>query len=411
MSSKIIYNDGEGIDFSDFNLQQDLDRRRLFDSVLWHLADSNGAPSYNAGTAGATVTDWDPGTTYGSLIRPLRQAGMIVAATSTNVLVQGGLFIQISTSPLDPDQNVALIASADTVTSLSGIVAAAGGLFRRDLIQCRLLFNDVPQVSRDFKDAVTAALSSQLQTKRSNVTVEFSMKSGTESNLAFASNSSNLTTADAGWQVIGAILVDDTGVSSQQRHIWDYRLPWGYWKAYTTFDHLIPELVTAWVVNQNSNGHHRLSNVVSQKVLAFCPTLWSPTPSGHVQDSDSYNSMRIDRIDLLADWGSAVGAGAITLSRNRMMFDAAPTGLEHIPGNLADAAAGEVGVTRVGPTAAQHIIYQLGSYPEDPPLWSNGFPNPFEELQNLHNSVLLEIVAENTDDRVYGVEWSGWGGF
>lgn len=393
MSGRILFNDGEGLEFGDLNNIQAQCRRTLFDQVLWHLANPFEHPNL-----GAVPEDgWTPGTEYGSTIRPLRQAGMAYRVDATQMFVFGGLFIDTNNGPLDADDNTALVAASNNV-ALTGVAAAAAGLYRRDLIQARITLGSDPATSRDFKDAVTDALSTSSIVKRQDLSVEIQVKTNlTEGTLAAANDADNLPSPDSGWSVLGAFLVDDTGIVSGDENYWDYRKPWGPWRK-----------VYCPLIDSHTDWNPTFDRYLTAgAVSAYIFTAFNlPHPTGVLASpSDLSNSMRIRRISLYSDFNSAPAAGSIDIYRENELTSR--TNCEFV--NYA-GTAGQVGL-RASTTAGLQVLYDQESYTKDGPLWLNGRSSGYTPVGAEHDNLGMGINAVDSADIVYKIIIDGWGAF
>lgn len=384
---RILYNDGEGLEHGDLNLQREISLRLLFDSILANFA----APDQvNWGTK--TVRDSEE-------LRPFRHAGALTefADGDTEVEVFGGLWIQMDYSAaLSLDGPTALVGHKDTKETVTGFVAASATTFRRDIVQARIVSADDASVSRDFKDAITGALSTVNQVKRSRLNVEYARKAGAEvASQALADDPTNEVAPDAGWFIIQSVLCDDGGlhVTTDVSTHWDWRKPWGYSSALTrASDWWFLDIVD--IFKLSTIAGHNLTNDISGIVFGGCP--FDDVQLGNAMFED-YASVRIEKLLLNLDMAVAPLTADVAIYSSELD----PTvdfGTKWADlGLLFGTSAGEI---------------QIAGLSTQPPLWSNGRPNPNRIISSDSGQhLLMAIETRAVADKIKYARWLGWGGF
>lgn len=410
MSATILFNDGEGVEHDDFNTLQDYQKRTLFDQLLWAMAAETEAPGVLS--TSQIQEAWTPASgLYGGLMRPLRGAGAF-RLNGTDIEIAGGTWIQMpSGGAADADTNVCLVARS-SFTTLSGPAAAAAGLYRRDIIEARIVSNNAASVNRDFEDAVTGALTTSAQVKRSDLEVEIQFKTGsTETSLANASDPSQMDSPTAGWTVIAGILVDDTGTVTTIEDHWDFRRPWGRWRHNVNL---------RAVAGLGSGDWSDLREYISS---ASAPDLFTaylaPTESlsiiGEGINSTEWRNMRISTVKLAC---SFLAAPAINnLQFKRRTFPGGFLGLTNVGTNNAGGVGDRVTGAAAHAAQASYGLYNttgtLFNMQTDVPFWLTGTPNAYvgSTANEQHAVPVLDIVSGTTGDRLWGLIVEGWGGF
>ncbi len=384
---KIPFNDGEALEHADLNLQRDLYLRLIYDLLGMNLA---GPDSVNWAQA------WLNEPTGTDQLRPLRNAGGVVlfSGNPTAVDIRGGLFLQADFSAaLGPDGPSALIGHADTITNLTGFVASASATYRRDIIQARVVSADEATVSRDFKDAVTGALSSQSFVKRNNVTVEFARKAGAVEYAlqSDADNPANEQTADAGWYKIGSLLCSDLGLVDYIDNYWDWRKPWGFASAFSQAgDFWWDYLKTFRQVVAVTTAINYIDND-ADVLYMDCP-FGKRFPSS-VQKG-TVHPYRLHRVAFGNDFQTNMAAGDLELWQRDPQVGL-QTLHSQVGGNVTSGASG-----------AQSIIYL--STTSVKPLWSSGRTHPFFSQNDL---LTLKFTTASPLDQLWNVHFDAWGGF
>lgn len=245
--SKINFNDGEAVLKEDLDSLQDLERRRFIDEFLAQFAGADDVDTTGAGSfAGAVST---------SSLRPLRRALCPrVAATGLVIDFDSGLVVQrtiaadLSDAALVPENAVAY---TNALQLTLGVADATN--WRRDVVQARIASVDEATVSRDFKDAITGALSTQSVVKRTNLVVELQVKAGTlEASQASADDPSNEVAVDPGWFKVCSVLVPPTDTDLDQDNMWDWRKPWGIGSSVAMANNWLLDPADTWTIDANT---------------------------------------------------------------------------------------------------------------------------------------------------------------
>lgn len=379
---RILYSDGEGLEHGDLNLQREILLRHLFDSILANFAAPDQV-SWATKQVRQTET-----------LRPFRNAGFAVPINGgTTVEVYGGLWLQMDYSTaLSSDGPTALVAHRDTKETIVGFVATAATTFRRDIIQARLVSADDASTNRDFKDAITGALSTTPLVKRSRIAVEYARKAGVEvASQALADDPTTEVAPDAGWVTIHSILCDENGIQlaiAQNEH-WDWRKPWGYSAAVSK--------ANDWFFT--SGQAYGLSGTQAKEwdgdgagsLFCHCPFDLLQLGTAMYRDSAS---IRIEEAWLTTDFVTAPLDADIRFIANTLN----PSG----GGNVWD----DVGLK----ADAGVLANQIAGLVDQPPLWSNGRSNPGRSTISNELFLTLEVVTRDVSDTVNSVRWAGWGG-
>lgn len=381
---KVLWNDGEGLLHTDLELARDLNLRHLWDSICANLA----APDQVLwGTATARQTEE---------MRPLRNAGIVRRASASSVEIFGGLWLRMNyATALSADGPTAILGHADAKDSITGIAAAAAGQYRRDLIQVRMTSVDDATASRDFKDAVTGALSSQSLVKRNRSVIEYGIKTGTEhGDITDLHNDVALEPSpDAGWFKLCSIGVDDAGVTIAAHSFWDHRKPWGYLTSFVD--------ASDW---WDTSGYSRTSTedrLWTGAVSAVYAWLNFDRFAGGPAAYQDFAPYRIETLQL-HDWDLTgapaaadfiIGSGEISPTAALLGWDIPGTGLG------ASIPAGASVYTAVYDSATMK------------PLWSNGRSHPERVTVSDPRFGKLKWTPSDTADEWGPIKALAWGGF
>jgi hypothetical protein len=207
------FNDGEGVVFTDFEDSQDLALARVFDQLV-----EGRAPALAAGNdlSGSPATLLDP-EVWGEMGD--RAIGQVIGGSVAFTLAPGhamvyptpGSFTKLTVGPgtlfqkVSPRTGAAPTFLAYEVRASDGldftIAAGHATLARYDVIQVKLELVDSDAQSRDFEDAVSRQVTTQLVSKRRRVQATFSYKQGT------AAASPTHPLPDAGFVSLAAVRV------------------------------------------------------------------------------------------------------------------------------------------------------------------------------------------------------------
>lgn len=373
--TKILFNDGEGVEFADFNLQRDLHLKLIIDQLL-------------ANMAGPNVVPWDQLNAGESQLRPFRHAGAFyqISGNTSTIRINGGLWLQLDYSGVfSADGPIGLLAHGD-MTELGGFVPAASGMYRRDIIQARVVEVNESPVSRDYKDAVTGALTTTSVVKRSNHTVQIQRKAGTTEYATTndADDPANEVAADSGWFKIGSVRVSDTGLSSyiNSAH-WDWRKPWGFSFAQARGNDFYRDNG----ILMGGGGEHVIGDATYllgtdcpfEKAFGNAANLWCP--------------VRISKVEMLSDYNAAPISTTTRLSRyGTSGFDA----------HLYDVGA-------VGTSFGWDTLFADDEGATKPPLWANGRTTAYNASHRDYLRAFINTPS-GASDLIYAFTWAGWGG-
>lgn len=202
----LLFNDGEGITHGDLNNARAFLGARLFDQVLARMCGNLAA-----------MEDPDIGAEGGndsaltSIAYTLNGGQCVIAQGSTNVkvkLLPGTILQRIAAADGAEPQMLAFTVRAGDVDLTVG--AGHATLNRLDILQVKLELVNGDSESRDFKDAVTGALSTTTPNKTRRVQATFSIKAGT------AAAKPTYPAPDAGYALVAAIYVPDTWAANFQ---------------------------------------------------------------------------------------------------------------------------------------------------------------------------------------------------
>jgi len=196
----LLFNDGEGITHADLNNARAFPRARAFDQLLARLGGylAADADPDSPGEAGA-----DPAVTSLAYTLAGGDCALAVGSVATKVkLLPGTLFQRIAAADGAEAQFLPYTVVAGDVDIT--ITAGHATLNRIDILQVKLEYVEAGSESRDFKDAVTGALSTTTPNKRRRVQATFSLKAGTPG------ATPSYPAPDAGYCVVGAVFVPAT---------------------------------------------------------------------------------------------------------------------------------------------------------------------------------------------------------
>jgi len=368
-SSRYRFNDGEGLVDTDIEGLQDFLRRFTFDEIVSHLAAPNDVPiRHSTGTAplGSAAT-----ASFRCLKNALCARVDDTNNPTLNIKFDAGVVFQRNNSTLLSDASLVPEHHVTFVPGQSVDFAAADATqYRRDMVQARLVSVDEATVPRDFKDAVTGALSSQNLLKRSNLELELQVKQSAL--LATANDADDVTnepTPDAGWFKLCSVQIPPTSTALLQRDVWDWRKGWGYqWAQVTAKDWLYQD--GDWTIDATN---WRLTDAgVSRQAACF------PMHIGHVNfhfgapDQFAHEDHR--RLAWFRLEATGAPTGQILALNSWQLFNRADDNthlvdLSSIIGNTTalveddDPGLGQNG----DPPLASRIF---------PPIWANGLRSP-----------------------------------
>lgn len=208
---EVLFNDGEGLEPDDLNVLQRRLVALISDGILAHHArlsdDGHGGASsshlFAIGNSGA----------------PYAGAG------AAEVLFRAGPVFRRLAGAIDGEDPITLLYFLDQDEPTQAHAAAGAGLERWDLYSIELAQEDADpadDVSRDFKDAVTGALSTQTVGKIRKVAATITVTAGAEAAVGAAVEPAT----PAGHVKLAAVRVDDSGSAfDPTTDIRDYRVP------------------------------------------------------------------------------------------------------------------------------------------------------------------------------------------
>lgn len=209
----VKYNDGEGLIHTDLLNQQNQMRASWMDLLAAGYDYSGTYPDLYGGSALSSSTVFVPRVGQG-FVEPTGGA--------LGTRLEAGWLAQSNTafSSFDGSAPRLLMARVDLGAGVHFVHDAADPTNPRiDLLQIRLTEVDDDNVSRDFKDAVTGALSTTVIDKKTRVQIEFQIKNGTPgANPAVPST-------DAGWAALTRVRIPALAVSLALDDVIDVRMP------------------------------------------------------------------------------------------------------------------------------------------------------------------------------------------
>jgi hypothetical protein len=222
--SKIVFGNGEGLDFEDLRDSQDFQRRALVDEVASRVLGGDDMAVRGDGTSPDARDSVSALRPHGRALCPRIDSGTL------DINYDAGLVLfNVITDELDPASLVPENRLAYSNGGTLSFSAPGGGFWRRDLIQARIVDEDEATVPRDFEDGSSRVKTSQSYVKRSNWVVEVEVKQGaTQGTEAAADLLVNEPAPDSGWFRIASIRVDEAESALAQNDLWDWRQPMGY---------------------------------------------------------------------------------------------------------------------------------------------------------------------------------------
>lgn len=197
----LLFNDGEGITHADLNNARAFLGARVFDQLIEH----------EAGAAAVIGTDPDLWSVQGedtvltSLVYTLTGGDGVlkVGSAATKIGTYGGtIFQKIANADGEEANFIPFTMGAGEFDLTIGAGDATNP--RIDIVQVKLEYVEGGSESRDFKDAVTGALSTTTPNKTRRAQATFSLKAGTPA------ATPTYPAPDAGYAVLGAVRVPAT---------------------------------------------------------------------------------------------------------------------------------------------------------------------------------------------------------
>ncbi len=412
--SFIPFHNGEGLDEADLDNLQGHIRRVVFDELMSMLGGMVDVVKIGAGTD-------LPGRTTESTLRPMgRSLCPRVAATGLVVDMDPGLVLaHLVADDLDDTsliaENLAAYQKGLSVT----LETAHATLWRRDLIEARVLEVEEGAISRDFKDDTTGALSSTTFVKRTNTVVQVQKIDGaTQASAPAADLLAAEPVVTAGWFKVGTVRVDPTATDLDQDTLYDWRKPMGYGGGLVQPNGFSVDITAAgdhaWHVTGGSNilRQDPIASATPAKCYPFHQGPFVLTSAGEDLDSgtdhfEDHRRMAMCSLETQFDGVNALAAdfGAREFANGLSGF----TGL--------DVSA------RIPTGASSNTIYSADDFPNaslpfnDLPIWANGRNSPAADGAGGRTGVAtaLEFTLIGPDDTttfadIHALFAQFWGG-
>lgn len=230
--SRVLFNDGEGVEQVDFN---DLQYVRWAENFAALQAMLGSVENIDLNGFQAMGTD--------KVFCPRAGAGYIENNFSGLQLdfIRGAMLLKnpdsTSEFPIDEAENPMTLVMLDTDLAFITLDTADGSNPRIDLIEVKITDAEVSDssASRDKEDAVTRALTTITPDKRRRAEVTFRVKNGTP-----AADPSP-PTVDAGWAELANVFVGTGATSLTFDTVWDLRFP-----MQVEFQRIFPTMLGYW---------------------------------------------------------------------------------------------------------------------------------------------------------------------
>jgi hypothetical protein len=197
------YNDGQALIETDLNKTSRKPLARLTDQFLERMTGYLAVAAADPDTWSENSLDGGgDDTILQSLIYTMTGGDCLVHGTGTTISISTGTMFQKATG-VDMEQSSLIpFYLTDGDGAADGTIAAGDATNPRiDIIQVKLEWKDAGTVSRDFKDGVTGALSSQAMSVERYVQATFSIKQGTPA------ATPSYPALDAGYALLAAVRV------------------------------------------------------------------------------------------------------------------------------------------------------------------------------------------------------------
>lgn len=380
MGSLKKFSDGEPVIAADLNELQAYGRKALADELILSMCGSR-----NNGDIYLGVDNDD-------IFRPLGHAGAMRHTGAATVVVNGGLWISRAQGATDPDGAAAKIASKLSLTTLTVTgYAGLGAQLRRDIIQARVVQADEAPLSRPFKDVSSGALTTSTNVKRTNFTVEYSLKAGTPAATALLALE---PAADSGWFTIGSVLVRSTGITDASE-TYDWRVPMGDSTLFVMPHEMYAVGSGEWSLGSGGSGS--IAQIASVPGGWYLHATCNPQGPAYVEtmvaDTILYSSAkRVMSVMLRKGYASAPSATQLKFMR---WCDGAYV-------NVGPIWDGNVGL-RSSSGFGESVLFGRTTSPTDPPLWSNGCHSQLAITSETRLSLRLQQITAG--DAIYGVQY------
>ena len=216
---KVLFNNGEGVDYADFNLMQDRMHAHFTDAFLAHKTRRGVDPQFAALTASTVWAFGDGGAVY---------SRGTIGLQREITFISGLIGINVNPGPATGDQQFLTywLDAGDVPDKVRPSPGA--GNERWDVLTVDLAQADDGPESRDFKDAVTGALTTNSINKNRGVVATFTWTQGVAAPVGSATVPSSPST------ILCAVLVQDAKtIDAEFNEIQDHRFPIGGVKQYS----------------------------------------------------------------------------------------------------------------------------------------------------------------------------------
>lgn len=388
---QVLFNDGEEMTFGDQNDGQNFDQAQLTDQILESFIGDFTLTSTDPSFSGKTQAD-----AANHLAYCLHGGSAYLRLGSANNKVQiapGVLFQKIATKNGNASTLLPYFFDG-TSTNEFTIATGNGSNPRVDLLQMSLTMASGGSQLRDFKDAITGAITSQTLNKRRQVNCTLSVKQGTPG------ASPVVPDPDAGFVAVGTVLVGTSYATTTAISLGidavgavailhDQRMP----MRINSFKMLASEAsaITAWT-NGFSSVHVDSSAVTND-------LQWLCTPGN--------NSSRLVGMYFLKDvgiWTSPKMVVSDFVAVNNINMNTLPTlsaaRLVQVPYYTLDAGHAPA----AGPSITPSTTNKIGA-----PLWSNGTRCAVPHNTTNQLEVILRFQTGLSGSQCWGVTffWAG----
>lgn len=372
----VLYNDGEGVVFGDFNDMQRLAERRMLDylteSFMLHGRLSTSAPK----------------------LRPISNAISIQANGTPDLTVKvqpGAILWRPAADPGQPDP-FTVMHNLDAVESFT-VPTADGSNPRWDIISAKVEYDpldtgSVDAVTRDFKDAITGALTSPVTDKRRRTLLTMTYTTGTPA------GSPTEPSPPAGEEVFCRVEVATSATQIFSDNIVDKRFPAGMTRIFIPNTQWLPQ--AGWA-QSNFSVWDLLAGGPGDllEVDIFAPLRSGPAATGSAGTQEQ--NRRNLRLGSVRFTYNADATFLLKLRRRDPNFPAA---------SHADVVDLTSALTLDTVTRTALIPLDL-----DEPIWLNGLKSPSDiTTYSGGGSLYAQVTGDDTTDRVFGltVEFFGF---
>lgn len=215
-TKKVLFNNGEGVDFSDFNKMQDLANVHFVDAMNNHRTKTISNPQA-AGQTSGVVWAWGEG------------AAVIAGGVQQVSFISGLIGVNVASASPDRDQELLTYWLDPGDVPDKNRPSPGAGNERWDVLAVVLSPVVGDSENRDFKDAATGLLTSQNFNKRNGVEATFTWVQGTAAPVGTATLPATIPS-----QRLCAVLVKDGAlIEPSLNELQDHRYPMGGFKMYS----------------------------------------------------------------------------------------------------------------------------------------------------------------------------------